>query len=202
MSREFTDELRQQCVLPVVRTASAGEAVEAALTLIDAGLTMLELTATTPDWETALVRVRDRWPHATIGLGTVTDADTARAAIEAGASFLVSPWPSPEVREFARTAGISFVEGAFSPGEVAAGVRHGPVKVFPAHALGPAYLRSLRQLLPTAMLIPTGGIALEDVPAWLDAGALAVGVGSDLWAGDTASRLAKVLQRSGPNPTT
>jgi len=201
MSRGFTEELRQQRVLPVVRTASAGEAVEAALTLIDAGLTMLELTATTPDWETAFVRVRDGWPHTTIGLGTVTDADTARAAIEAGASFLVSPWPSPEVRELARTAGISFVEGAFSPGEVAAGVRHGPVKVFPAHALGPAYLRSLRQLLPTAMLIPTGGIALEDVPAWLDAGALAVGVGSDLWAGDTAGRLAKVLQRSGPNPT-
>jgi len=201
MGREFTDELRQQRVLPVVRTASAGEAVEAAHTLVDAGLTTLELTATTPDWETALVRVRDGSPQTTIGLGTVTDAETARAAVDAGASFLVSPWPCSEVRELALAARVPFIEGAFSPGEVAAGVRHGPVKVFPAHVLGPAYLRSLRQLLPTAMLIPTGGIALEDVPAWLDAGALAVGVGSDLWAGDTAGRLAKVLQRSGLNPT-
>lgn len=201
MSRSFTDALRQQRVLPVVRTASSGESVEAALTLIDAGLTTLELTATTPGWAAALGRIRDGRLHTTIGLGTVTDPETARAAVEAGVSFLVSPWPSPEVRELARTADVPFVEGAFSPGEVAAGVRHGPVKVFPAHAVGPAYLRSMLQLLPTAMLIPTGGIALEDVPAWLDAGALAVGVGSDLWAGDTAARLAEVLQRSRPNPT-
>jgi len=201
MSRGFTEELRQQRVLPVLRTKSANEAVEAALTLIDAGLTMLELTATTSDWEAALGQLRESRPHATIGLGTVTDAATAGAALETGASFLVSPWPSPEVRELARTADVPFIEGAFTPGEVAAGARHGPVKVFPAHALGPAYLRSLRQLLPTAMLIPTGGIALDDVPAWLDAGALAVGVGSDLWAGDAAGRLAKVLQQLGPSPT-
>ena len=193
MSQSLTDALARQRVLPVVRAASAGEAVEAALVVTDAGLTMVELTATTPDWAVAVGRVRDKRPHTMIGLGTVTDAATASAAIGAGASFLVSPWPSPEVREVVGAAGIPFLEGAFSPGEVAASARRGPVKVFPAHALGPAYIRSLRQLLPTAVLVPTGGIALDEVPSWLDAGAHAVGVGSDLWMGDLSSRLARVL---------
>lgn len=195
MSQSVVAALAGQRVLPVLRTPSADEAVEAALSVIDVGLTVVELTATTPDWATALRKVRKNRPGSIVGVGTVTDPTTASVAMEAGASFVVSPWPSAGVRAVADAADVPFIEGALSPGEVAAAAQRGPAKVFPAHALGPDYLRSLRQLLPEAALVPTGGIALEDVPSWLAAGAVAVGVGSDLLSGDLPGRLVDVLGR-------
>jgi 2-dehydro-3-deoxyphosphogluconate aldolase / (4S)-4-hydroxy-2-oxoglutarate aldolase len=191
----FLDRLAEQRVLPVLRTATVDQAVAAAGTAVDAGLTVVELTATTPGWAEALAQVRRDRPDAVVGVGTVTSVETAQTALDGGAAFLVSPWPAADVRGPAREAGVVFVEGAFSPAEVAAGAARGPVKVFPAHVGGPTYLRSLRQVLPDAVLVPTGGIALADVPAWLAAGAHAVGVGSDLFAGDDdlATVLGKVL---------
>jgi 2-dehydro-3-deoxyphosphogluconate aldolase/(4S)-4-hydroxy-2-oxoglutarate aldolase len=195
MSADIMAVVADQRVLPVLRTGSAEEAVERALDVLDAGMSVVELTATTPDWAMALRDVRERSPAASVGLGTVTDATTARAAIEAGAAFLVSPWPSSEVRQVADVAQVQFIEGAFSPHEVAAGAMRGPVKIFPAHAVGPEYVRSMLQLLPKALLVPTGGIALEEVPVWVEAGAVAVGVGGDLFKGDLTSRLADLRSR-------
>jgi 2-dehydro-3-deoxyphosphogluconate aldolase / (4S)-4-hydroxy-2-oxoglutarate aldolase len=130
---------------------------------------------------------------ATVGLGTVTSADIARRALDCGARFLVSPWPVPEVREVAHRAGVPFLEGAFSPGEVADVASRGPVKLFPAHVGGPQLLRSLKAVLPEAVIVPTGGIALVDVARWLDAGSYAVGVGGDLLAPGGFDRLATLL---------
>jgi 2-dehydro-3-deoxyphosphogluconate aldolase/(4S)-4-hydroxy-2-oxoglutarate aldolase len=136
---------------------------------------------------------REAPDNAVLGLGTVTNDTIARQAVQAGAQFLVSPWPAPDVREVARSSGLPFLEGAFTPGEVAAAAGRGPVKVFPAHVGGPAYLVSLLQLMPGADLVPTGGIALDAVPDWLRAGACAVGVGSDLLRPGAADRLAELL---------
>jgi 2-dehydro-3-deoxyphosphogluconate aldolase/(4S)-4-hydroxy-2-oxoglutarate aldolase len=190
---DLLQRLADQRVLPVLRTATVSEAVTAAVTAIDAGLSVVELTATTPGWAEALAGVRRDRPDAVVGVGTVTSAALAGEALAGGAAFLVSPWPAAAVRDPAREAGVPFVEGAFTPAEVAAGAARGPVKVFPAHVGGPTYLRSLRQVLPDAVLVPTGGIKLADVPAWLAAGAHAVGVGSDLFAGD--DDLATVVSR-------
>ncbi len=195
MSPNVEAVLADQVVLPVLRTDSAEQAVIRALSLIDVGMSLVELTATTPDWSMALREVCERSPDTIVGLGTVTDQKTARLAIEAGASFLVSPWPSAEVREVASAADVLFIEGAFSPGEVAAVAKRGIVKVFPAHVVGPDYVRGIRQLLPDATLVPSGGIPLEDVPLWVGAGAFAVGVGSDLFSGDMPGRLAEVRSR-------
>lgn len=175
------EQLRAQRVLPVLRLPSATEAARAAAAMFEAGLELVELTATTPGWETALRDVTAGAPRGGgVGLGTVTDADVAERAVRAGARFLVSPWPVPEARAIAASAGIPFVEGAFTPAELAAGAGRGPVKLFPAHVGGTAYLSSILAVLPGATVIPTGGIALAEVPAWLRAGAAAVGVGSDL----------------------
>ncbi len=177
----FLEHIHQQRVLPVLRVGSAEEAVKAAQTLLNEGLRIVELTATTPDWGTALRELQAKArAGALVGLGSVVDEATARSAVEAGAGFLVSPWAAPSVRKVAAEAGIPFLEGAFSPGEVAAAAALGPVKLFPAHVGGPPMLSSLRALLPDAVVVPTGGIAIDDVPAWLEAGAHAVGVGSDL----------------------
>lgn len=200
MTGWFTEGLRQQRLLPVLRADTADAAVDAALTAVDVGLGIVELTATTPGWDDALRRVQQERPGARAGLGTVTTERDAHEAVDCGAAFLVSPWPCPAVREVANGSGTPFLEGAFSPGELADAAPRGPVKLFPAHVGGPAYLRSLRQLLPDAAVVPTGGIALADVPVWVDAGALAVGVGSDLLAGDVRRRVTGVLDRLTATP--
>jgi 2-dehydro-3-deoxyphosphogluconate aldolase / (4S)-4-hydroxy-2-oxoglutarate aldolase len=167
-------------VLPVLRTPDADGAVRAAEALLDAGLGVIELTATTPGWADVLADLRRAHPAATLGAGTVTTAEDARRALDAGADFLVSPYPAEAVRSVAAGTGTAFLEGGFTPGEVAAAAGRGIAKLFPAHVGGPAYLRSVLAVLPGARIVPTGGIALSDVPAYLAAGAYAVGVGSDL----------------------
>jgi 2-dehydro-3-deoxyphosphogluconate aldolase/(4S)-4-hydroxy-2-oxoglutarate aldolase len=181
-------------LLPVVRVASSDAALDVADRLGEAGVTVIELTATTPGWAGAVTVLRDRAPHLTVGAGTITTADDAARAVDAGAEFLVSPYPAAAVRPVAEREGIPFVEGGFTPGEIADAAGRGVAKLFPAHVGGPAYLRSLSAVLPSARIIPTGGIRLADVGEWLRAGAFAVGVGSDLTAdGDIRSRVDQAL---------
>ena len=167
-------------LLPILRTASADAAVAATARLAAAGIEVIELTTTTPDWEAALARARAAHPVAAIGMGTIADAQLAERALALGAAFLVSPWPVPDVRALAMEAGVPLMEGGFTPGEVADATSRGVAKLFPAHVGGPQYLRGLLAVLPGRRIVPTGGIALAAVGSWLEAGAYAVGVGSDL----------------------
>lgn len=194
--------LAAQRLLPVLRSADADRAVRAAGRLLGAGCRAVELTTSTPGWDRAVARaagLRDaRGRTAVIGVGTVTTAAQAGAALDAGAAFLVSPYPAPEVRETAARRGTPFLEGGFTPGEIAAAVRGaGAAKVFPAHVGGPDFIRSLRAVLPDGLLVPTGGIRPGEVRAWLDAGATAVGVGSGLPA-DPGELAAVFAELAGP----
>jgi 2-dehydro-3-deoxyphosphogluconate aldolase / (4S)-4-hydroxy-2-oxoglutarate aldolase len=185
-------------LLPVLRVASAEQALGLTERLVEAGLPAVELTATTAGWADAVAALRARADDLVVGAGTITTADDARAAVDAGAHFLVSPYPAPAVRPVADAAGIPFIEGGFTPGEVADAASRGVAKLFPAHVGGPTFLRSLSAVLPGARIIPTGGIRLADVGTWLTAGAFAVGVGSDLTApGDIRSRVAQALEGLG-----
>ncbi|SRR6266566_4725211 len=179
MTTDLTTALAAQLVLPVLREAGPAAAVARVDALLTAGCRVIELTTTIPDWPNALGEcVRLAAGRALIGMGTVTTADQADIAILHGAAFLVSPYPSPAVR--AAAADTPFVEGGCTPGEIAAAAKFGPAKVFPAHVGGPAFIRSVLAVLPGAQLIPTGGIAADQVADYLRAGALAVGVGSGL----------------------
>ncbi|WP_405486078.1 bifunctional 4-hydroxy-2-oxoglutarate aldolase/2-dehydro-3-deoxy-phosphogluconate aldolase [Streptomyces sp. NBC_00096] len=174
-----------QRLLPVLRNADADEAVRQTAALLAAGCRVVELTTSTPGWAGAVARTVPltdaRGRPALIGVGTVTTAGAARTALDAGAAFLISPHPAPEVREVSRERGAVFIEGGFTPGEIAAAVRFGgAAKVFPAHVGGPRFIRSLKAVLPEALIIPTGGIRPGEVGDWLDAGAAAVGMGDGL----------------------
>ena len=193
VTKSFADKVARARVIPVLRTSTATEAVDAAARCVDAGLTMVELTATTDGWPEALRQVRAAHPHLMVGLGTVLRADQAHIAVDSGADFVVSPCPAPAVR--AELVGrIPFMEGGMTVAEVLASADHGVAKLFPAHVGGISYLRSLLAIAPRARVVPTGGIPLADVPQWLAAGATAVGVGRDLVeADDIAGALRQLL---------
>jgi 2-dehydro-3-deoxyphosphogluconate aldolase/(4S)-4-hydroxy-2-oxoglutarate aldolase len=174
--RDTESAIERAVVVPVVREKSADEALRVAAWLMEQGLEVVELTASTPGWERAIGSLDD----VLVGVGTLRTREEAERAVAAGARFLVTPCPAPDVRAVADAANVPLLEGGFTPGEVLAAADRGIAKLFPAHVGGTALLRSILALSPGARIVPTGGIALADVPAWLDAGAHAVGIGSEL----------------------
>jgi 2-dehydro-3-deoxyphosphogluconate aldolase/(4S)-4-hydroxy-2-oxoglutarate aldolase len=190
MMDEIVERIGAAKVLPVLRAADVETAKSYAQQILAAGLTAVELTTTIPGWADLLPEVVAGAGDALIGMGTVTDPKDAALAAELGAHFLVSPYPAASVRAFAREYEILFIEGGMTPAELAVTVPAGIGKLFPAHVGGPSYLKSVSAILPGLKIIPTGGIPVADVPAWLEAGAFAVGVGSDLYTGgDIAAKL-------------
>ena len=147
------------------------------------GVRALEVTMTVPG---AVGLIRELAPALPdgflLGAGTVTDAATARAVIDAGASFVVSPVFKPEVVAACHERDVAVMPGCFSPTEILAAFESGAdiVKLFPATALGPQFIKDVRGPLPQVKLMPTGGVTLENAGDWLRAGAVAVGLGSAL----------------------
>jgi 2-dehydro-3-deoxyphosphogluconate aldolase / (4S)-4-hydroxy-2-oxoglutarate aldolase len=178
--RETELAIGRAVVVPVVREDGADTALSVATWLIEQGLDVVELTASTPGWEPAVGELRASAPDVIVGVGTLRIREDAELAVAAGAQFLVTPCPAPEVRAVADAADVPLLEGGFTPGEVLAATDHGIAKLFPAHVGGTALLRSILALSPGARIVPTGGIRLANLPAWLDAGAYAVGIGSEL----------------------
>jgi len=195
---ELEARLSAAKVVPVLRAPSPAEAVAQAARCEAAGLDVIELTTSTPDWPLALAEARASFPDRLLGVGTILTARDAVTAMTCGAAFLVSPCPVPAVRA-AALGRVPFMEGGMTTGEVLAAAAHGIAKVFPAHVGGPRFLRSLLAISPAARLVPTGGIALADVPTWLAAGALAVGVGSGLFADpDLALSIQRLIEGDEP----
>lgn len=198
---EITREAVRQGVVGIVRTADAASAVAAARTVLDAGLKSVEVPLTNAGALVAIEELSTAYPDATIGAGTVLDESSATAAIRAGAQFLVSPSLHTEVLRTAHRYGVAALPGTGSVTEIVRAMEEGAdaVKVFPASALGPQWIKDVRAALPQAPLVPTGGIAPEDVPRWLDAGAVACGIGSALTRGsaeDIRARVAALVRES------
>lgn len=176
----------------MIRAESADAAVAVVEALLEARLTVAEITMTVPNAIDAIATVATRFANQVlIGAGTVTDAETTRRAMDAGAEFIVTPCLVPEVIDAARRADVAVLPGALTPTEVFEAFRSGGdmVKVFPARNVGGAdYLRALRGPFPDIPLVPTGGVTLENVSEMFDAGAAAVGVGSELISKDALAR--------------
>lgn len=170
-------------VVAVLRGSDPRAVVEAGLVLAGAGVTCLEVAFTTPGAADAIAELRDRLPEGSaLGAGTVLEPAQADVAAAAGATFLVTPAPCPDVVAAALADGVPVLAGAFTAGEVLAAWRSGAaaVKIFPAATGGPQHVRDLRGPLPDVPMIPTGGIGVDEAGAYLAAGAIAVGLGSAL----------------------
>jgi 2-dehydro-3-deoxyphosphogluconate aldolase/(4S)-4-hydroxy-2-oxoglutarate aldolase len=170
-------------VIPVIRAQSADEAAAAIAAIQKGGVSVLEITMTVPGAVELIRDVARRATDALVGAGTVLDPAAARACIDAGARFVVSPALNVATIETCREAGIAILPGALTPTEVVTAWNAGAdlVKVFPANALGGAsYIRSLKAPLPQVALVPTGGVNLQTAKDFIKAGAAALGVGADL----------------------
>ena len=147
------------------------------------GVSAIEITMTTPN---ALKVIEETsftmGSVAQIGVGSVLDAETARLAINAGATFVVGPVFNPEIIYTAHRYDIPAIVGAFTPTEILSAHEHGSdiVKVFPADVLGMAFFKAVRAPMPHLQLMPTGGVSLTNAGEWIKAGACAVAVGSAL----------------------
>jgi 2-dehydro-3-deoxyphosphogluconate aldolase/(4S)-4-hydroxy-2-oxoglutarate aldolase len=184
--------IREIGLIPVIRADSADAAIAVVDALAEAGLVIAEITMTVPGAIGAIEAVSKRFAdRVLVGAGTVTDADTATRAVDAGAEFIVSPCLVPEVIDAARRLDAAVLPGALTPTEIFAAHSAGAdmVKVFPAQNLGGAsYLRALRGPFPDIPLVPTGGVTLDNVREMFDAGAVAVGVGSELISKEALAR--------------
>lgn len=180
---DLTAELRQTRLIAVLRHDRHVDMSGVVATLRDVGLAVIELTMSTPGCLEELERLAGaHGKPALLGVGTVTTSDEVRAAVGAGAEFIVTPGCFPDVIETSVAAGIPVVGGGLTPTELWLAHRAGAtaVKVFPASLGGPGYLRALRGPFGALSLVPTGGIGLGDAREYLDAGALAIGTGSQL----------------------
>ena len=176
--------IREVGIIPVVRAQSADEAMMAIEAIRAGGISLLEITMTVPGAINVIEKVSQRYgSEAVVGAGTVLDGETARACIQAGAQFVVSPSLNLETIEVCRHAGVAVLPGALTPTEVVQAWSAGAdfVKVFPAGAVGGAsYIKALKAPLPQIELVPTGGVSLKTAADFIKAGASALGVGADL----------------------
>jgi 2-dehydro-3-deoxyphosphogluconate aldolase/(4S)-4-hydroxy-2-oxoglutarate aldolase len=184
MSKE--SQLRQVLdvgVVAVVRSPDSQQLVEVCRALAEGGVTTVEITMTVPDALDVVRQVRRALgDHVLLGAGTILDPETARAALLAGAEYLVAPTVNLDVIRLCQRYDKLVMPGAFTPTEILAAWEAGAdiIKVFPADVLGPAFFKAVRAPLPQVRLMPTGGVDLNTAADFLKAGASCLGIGSQL----------------------
>ena len=174
--------LREQRLVAVIRAPDAQAALGAARAVAAGGVRIVEITFTVPDAPQVMAALRDE-PGLTVGAGTVLTAAQARAALAAGARFVIAPNFSREVADEALGAGVLFCPGAYTTTEILAARAAGAhlVKIYPVGVVGgPAYIRIIRDPLPDIPMLAAGGTTLENAVPFLEAGCVGVGLGASL----------------------
>lgn len=179
------NKLIESGVIGVVRGKTRQEAVEISKALVAGGIHGIELTFTVPEAAQAIQELKNEFKdHAdvVVGAGTVLDATTAKLAIEAGAEYIVSPSFDAAAAELCNLYQIPYLPGTLTITEMTTAMKAGAdiVKLFPGSAVGPSYIKAVKGPLPHANIMPTGGVSYENLGEWIQAGAVAVGAGSNL----------------------
>ncbi|MCH2108275.1 MAG: bifunctional 4-hydroxy-2-oxoglutarate aldolase/2-dehydro-3-deoxy-phosphogluconate aldolase [Polyangiaceae bacterium] len=178
----IASELEKARVIAIIRLPQAEGLLDAVRAVAAGGVRALEVTLTVPGAVEQIQAIRHEFPELLLGAGTVTTAEEVRAVEAAGATYIVSPILRPSLISQAKDLGLVSLPGCQTPTEMWQAHQAGAefVKLFPAAHLPPSYIKDIRAPLPELKIVPTGGIGVENVRDWLDAGAAAVGVGSAL----------------------
>lgn len=175
-------------VVAVVREDSQKRAIEAARAVIKGGIKGIEVTFSVPQADQVIAQLKEEYQNdssVTIGAGTVLDAVTARLAILAGADFVVSPCFDQATAEMCNFYQVPYIPGCMTITEMQQAMKSGAdiVKLFPANNFTPQMIKAAKAPLPHVNIMPTGGVNLENIAAWKQAGAIVVGVGGNLFKG-------------------
>lgn len=177
------ETIKREKLVPVVRTDSTDDARQAIKALAKCGIKVYEITMTVPDAPELIAELSRENADVLLGAGTVLNAAQAEKCVVSGAQFIVSPAFDAETIRFCKENNIAVMPGTLTPTEVLTAHNAGAdcVKVFPCDAMGGAkYLKTLKTLFPYIEMMPTGGVSLETIADFFAAGAIAVGVGTDL----------------------
>ncbi len=184
MSKERQLQQVLDCgIVAVVRASDSQQLVEVVRALADGGVTVVEITMTTPGALEVIREVKKSLgDRVLLGAGTILDTETARAALLAGAEYLVSPALNLDVIRLCQRYSKLVMPGAFTPTEILAAWEAGAdiVKVFPAEVVGPPFFKAMQGPLPQIRLMPTGGVDLTTAASFLKAGACCLGIGGQL----------------------
>jgi 2-dehydro-3-deoxyphosphogluconate aldolase/(4S)-4-hydroxy-2-oxoglutarate aldolase len=172
-------------IVAVVRAESPDQAIRIAEACKEGGINAIEITFTVPGAAAAIESVVKRFKDEVIaGAGTVLDPETARIAILSGARFVVSPSLNAETARLCNRYQVPYMPGAASVRDIVDALECGAeiIKLFPGETLTPAFIKACKGPLPQASLMPTSGVSIDNIAGWIQAGAVAVGVGGNLTA--------------------
>ncbi len=180
---ENLKRLESSGVVAILRGIEKGKVIPTVKALYDGGITCVEITFNTTGAKEMIAQIKETFDDALmVGAGTVIDDITAKIAIDAGATFVLSPSLHREVIELCNRYGVISVPGVYTPTEIVQAYKWGAdiVKIFPADAVGPKYIKSIRGPLDHIPIMAVGGVDLENAEDFIRAGAMSVGVGSAL----------------------
>jgi len=184
MSRlEALHQILDRKIIAIIRAPDGAQLLDVSRALVSGGVDVVEVTFTVPGVLKVLEQIKAALgDQILLGAGTVLDTETARAAILAGAEYIVTPTVNVDVIKICRRYGIPCLAGAFTPTEVLTAWEAGAeiIKIFPGELGGPNYLKALKGPLPQIRMMPTGGVNLDSLSDFMNAGACAVGLGSSL----------------------
>lgn len=185
---EVVQRIEKTGVVAVVRASDSDEAKKIALACMDGGIDAIEITYTVPGANKVIEDLTKEFgDNLLVGAGTVLDSETARAAILAGAKYIVSPAFDLESAKLCNRYQIPYMPGCMTITEMIAAMEAGAdvIKVFPGSAFGPDFIKAVKGPLPQAVLMPTGGVNIDNVDQWIKNGCVAVGVGGNLTKGSS-----------------
>lgn len=183
-------QIHEEGVVAVLRADTPEEVVKLAEQSVAGGIKVIEITMTVPNALKGIEELAKKFQsddesadnYAIVGVGTVLDAETARAAILAGAEFVVAPSLNPDTIKLCHRYAIPVMPGVMTMAEIQSALELGVdvVKLFPGNLFSPAMIKAIKAPVPQVNIMPTGGVSLENLGEWISAGAVAVGIGSDL----------------------
>lgn len=180
------NKLEKCGVIAVIRGDSVEKASDISKAIIKGGIKALEITFTIDGAERLITKLKSEYHHqdVTIGAGTVLDPITARIAIMAGAEYIVSPTFNKETAKICNLYQIPYIPGCLSVGEIQLALTYGAdiIKLFPGNVFEPTFIKSVKGPLPHVNIMPSGGVSLNNIREWIEAGAVAVSVGGNLTA--------------------
>lgn len=185
---EVLQRIEEVGVVAVVRAKNSEEAKKISLACMAGGIDSIEITFTVPGAQKVIESLTEEFgDRLLVGAGTVLDSETARIAILAGAKYIVSPAFDLETAKLCNRYQIPYMPGCMTLKEIITAMEAGAdvIKIFPGSVFGPDFIKAIKGPLPQAVLMPTGGVSIENVDKWIKNGCIAVGVGGNLTKGSS-----------------